>query len=170
MADVMALLALEGAREFVRALSAGAAEWLLRIPELWRRSDEPTRERMAAELGRTATELEAAGEDAAVRIRAEAIWETRLRDLLAAHPEARTEVEGIIEQIRREAPAAPQVRQNIIASGQNATAQGVVGGSIHNHAAPGTVPPGTPASGDPAPGASPGPGAEVQVEREDRAR
>ncbi|QKW07968.1 hypothetical protein HUT18_17810 [Streptomyces sp. NA04227] len=138
-------LAVDGGREFVRALAAGFADLLVRAPALWRRSGPEAEGRMAAELERYAGELADADEDGAAVTRAELVWETRLRDLLAAHPEAQTELAEIIEAIRQERPPVQSVRQNITASGQNSTAQGVIGGNIVNHG-----PYGPPSLGEPA--------------------
>ncbi|WP_282695918.1 hypothetical protein [Streptomyces sp. CC208A] len=92
---------------------------------------------MTAELERSARELaEAETEDSAAGARVAVVWETRLRDLLLTDPEARGELEQLLAETRRENPQVTTVTQHITASGPHATAQGVVGGSIHNHGAP----------------------------------
>lgn len=60
-------------------------------------------------------------------------WKTRLRDLLAEHAEARQELAEIVAEIRRERPPVAVTVQNVTASGQESTAQGVIGGDINNY-------------------------------------
>lgn len=136
--DMIETLATEGGKELVKALANGLVELVKKIPALWRRSGTELEQRMATELRRSADELAEAGRDgaAAALLRAEIIWETRLRDLLAAHPEARYELEALLREIRRQPAGETTIEQHITASGQNSTAQGVIGGTITNHPFP----------------------------------
>src|SRR4051794_204485 len=100
MSDVIETLASEGGKELVKALAAGLVGLVKKVPALWRRSGRDAEERMATELERSAAELAAAGEAGLVvaQVRAEAVWETRLRDLLATDPEAQPELERILNE------------------------------------------------------------------------
>ncbi|MFI8458084.1 hypothetical protein [Kitasatospora sp. NPDC085464] len=140
MTDVFEALAIEGGQQLVRALATGVVDLVRRAPALWRRSGRDAEQRIGAELERSsaeiAAEFAAEGEDGPgrVRARAEVVWETRLRDLLAAHPEALQDVEQFLAELRSQEQFQPQSQtiQNITASGQNAQAQGVIGGNIVN--------------------------------------
>ncbi|WP_043842657.1 hypothetical protein [Amycolatopsis taiwanensis] len=139
MSDLIETLASEGGKELVKALAAGFGGLVKKaIPALWRRSGSETEKRMAAELDRSAAELAAASErgDDRALLRVEAMWETRLRDLLAASPAARRELEAILDDLRRQAPPEPKIVQHVVADGSHSTAQGVIGGAINNYAAP----------------------------------
>ncbi|MEV6329854.1 hypothetical protein [Streptomyces sp. NPDC051909] len=144
MSEVMENLAYEGGTVLVTALATGLVGAARRIPQLWRRSGGE--ERMTAELERSARELaEAETEDSAAEARVAIVWETRLRDLLLTDPEARRELEQLLAEMRRENPRVATTTQHITASAPNSTAQGVIGGNIHNHGAPapgtGSLPP-----------------------------
>ncbi|MYT22907.1 hypothetical protein GTW69_21920 [Streptomyces sp. SID7760] len=134
MSEVIESLAHEGGTVLVTALATGLVGAARGLPRLWRR--EGTEERMAAELERSARELADAqpeSHDAGARVAV--VWETRLRDLLLSDPAARDELEQLLTEIRREHPrVATTTTQHITASAPNSTAQGVIGGSIHNHA------------------------------------
>jgi hypothetical protein len=135
MTDLEATLAVEAAKELVRALVAGLVELAGKIPALWRHAGPGEDDRQAAELARSAAELASAdrAELEAARTRAEITWETHLRSLLASHPETRVELEGIVSEIRQHIPAAPHVVQNITSAGHKSTAQGAMFGNVINY-------------------------------------
>jgi hypothetical protein len=139
MSEFIDALATEGAKELVQVLAAGFLGMFKKIPALWRHAGNGTDERMAAELERTAAELSAAsgGNTGKFIARAEIIWETRLRDLLIAYPEARQELQDVLAEIRREKLPAVVTVQNVTALGQSSVAQGVIGGSLNNYGATG---------------------------------
>ncbi|MGW7098854.1 hypothetical protein [Streptomyces sp. NPDC054838] len=134
MSEVIESLAHEGGTVLVTALATGLVGAARRLPQLWRR--EGAEERMAAELERSARELaDPEGENPDVGARVAVVWETRLRDLLLTDPAARGELEQLLAEMRREHPqVTTTTTQHITASAPNSTAQGVIGGSIHNHA------------------------------------
>jgi hypothetical protein len=69
-----------------------------------------------------------------LRQRLAATWQTRLADLLAEYPEAAEELQGLTTQVKAALPVPQQQYiQNISASAQGATAQGVMFGNIINH-------------------------------------
>ncbi|GAA2383076.1 hypothetical protein GCM10010170_091840 [Dactylosporangium salmoneum] len=69
-----------------------------------------------------------------LRQRLASTWQTRLADLLAEYPEAAEELQGLTTRVREALPAPQQQYiQNINASAQGATAQGVMFGNIINH-------------------------------------
>lgn len=127
-------LAVEAAKEVVKALVEGLVETVKKVPGLWRRSGERKRKLLATEIARSISELQAAeGNLPAVRARQEGIWEARLLDLLAEDPAAAAEVRDIVSEIRRHQPEITVAAQNITASAANANAQGVIFGNIYNH-------------------------------------
>ncbi|WP_329201295.1 MULTISPECIES: hypothetical protein [unclassified Streptomyces] len=134
MSEVIESLAHEGGTVLVTALATGLVGAARRLPQLWRR--EGAEERMAAELERSARELaDSPPETPDAGARVAVVWETRLRDLLLTDPAARGELEQLLADMRREHPqATTTTTQHITASAPNSTAQGVIGGSIHNHA------------------------------------
>ncbi|KOV67517.1 hypothetical protein [Streptomyces sp. MMG1121] len=144
MSDVVENLANEGGRVLVTALATGLVGAVRRIPQLWR--GVSAEERMTAELERSAGELASAGpEDTIARSRVAIAWETRLRDLLLAVPEARPELEALLAELRQEHALVRQTTtQHITASGSNSLAQGVIGGNIYHTGAsaagPGAAP------------------------------
>ncbi|MFE3578605.1 hypothetical protein [Streptomyces vinaceus] len=141
MSEVIESLAYEGGTVLVTALATGLVGAARRLPQLWRR--EGAEERMAAELERSARELAGSqAENPDIGARVAVVWETRLRDLLLTDPAALGELEQLLAEMRREHRLVSTTNtQHITASAPNSTAQGVIGGSIHNHAAP-AAPPG----------------------------
>lgn len=136
MDPVLVALATEGGKELVKALAGGLIGGLKKLPNLWRHGDDE--QRMAAELERSAAELTAAGHDETAGLRVQVTWETRLRDLLAGHPELAPELREIVGQLREEnARVTQHVEQRITAEGQGSTAQGAMFGNIINHPGPG---------------------------------
>lgn len=138
MSDLIGNLAGEGGRVLVGALAAGLVDAVKKIPTLWRREGTAAEERMEVELHRSAGELAASreGDSDEVRARTAIVWETRLRDLLATHPEAGAELTEILAEIQREHSIQPSAVQHINASGRQSQAQGVIGGSIYNYGSP----------------------------------
>jgi hypothetical protein len=137
MTDVIETLASEGGKELVKALAAGLVEVVKKVvPALWRHSGKDAEDRMADEVERSAADLATvdADPDPAIRTRAEIIWETRLRDLLAAYPGARQELTDILAQLAREGRDVPPAQQNITANAPNAIAQGAMYGNVINYA------------------------------------
>lgn len=135
MDPVLVALATEGGKELVKALAAGLIGGLKKLPNLWRHGGNE--QRMADELERSAAELTAAEHDEAAGLRVQVTWETRLRDLLADHPELAPELAEIIGQLRAEnTRAAQHFEQHITAEGQGSTAQGAMFGDIINHPGP----------------------------------
>jgi 1,6-anhydro-N-acetylmuramate kinase len=105
------------ARLFSRSGERRAAlvsEWLDKDAEAVEAADEPTRDQLRQQLAAT--------------------WQTRLADLLAEFPEAAEELKALTAEVRQALPEPQQQYiQNITASAQGATAQGVMFGNIVNH-------------------------------------
>ncbi|WP_433832358.1 hypothetical protein ACQP2E_15930 [Actinoplanes sp. CA-015351] len=87
-------------------------------------------------LDQTAAQVEQARPDERpeVRRRLQEQWQTRLSDLLEEDPTAAGQVQAVTDEIQKTLPAAQQQWvQHITASAPNATAQGVMFGSIITH-------------------------------------
>lgn len=133
MTDFADTLASDAAQEIVRVLVGGLVEAVKKVPSLWRRVGARKEELIAAEIQRSSLALQNAGDDLpAALARQEGAWEGRLRDLLAEHPEAMEELQGMLQEIRRQASQLPQAVQNITASAPGATAQAAMFGNVIN--------------------------------------
>jgi outer membrane protein assembly factor BamB len=101
MTDVGNALVAEAGREVVRALRTHPAEVERLVPGLWVRVSSRRAELTWEELRRSHADLTAASRDGeAMIIRQEAAWESRLRDLLAEHPEAASDLHQVLVQLR----------------------------------------------------------------------
>lgn len=134
MTDFVDTLASDAAQEIVKVLVGGLVEAVKKVPSLWRRVGARKEELIDAEIQRSSLALQNAGDDLpAVLARQEGAWEGRLRDLLAEHPEVVEELQGMLQEIRRQASQLPQAVQNITASAPGATAQGAMFGNVINY-------------------------------------
>jgi ABC-type nitrate/sulfonate/bicarbonate transport system substrate-binding protein len=98
--DVEATLAVEAAKELVKALVAGGVEVAQKVPALWRRltgKQQQRREQVEA----SASELAAAGGAELTVARQEAVWQERFTDLLAEHPDVADEVKALVAELRQ---------------------------------------------------------------------
>ena len=126
------------AKAVVQALASGVTEVIGKIPALFRRAGKAREHQRAAEAERARAELVAAAEDAPgpARLRQQALWEARIHDLLAEHPDALAELDEFLAAVRHTLGPAPAVKQqNINASAPGAFASGAIDGNvIHYHA------------------------------------
>jgi hypothetical protein len=86
---------------------------------LWRRVQPERAEAVAGELEATHDDLLMAQGDSDSRAEAELAteWQGRIRRLLAAHPEAASHLRVLLAELTPEAPPAPSVKQQAVASG-----------------------------------------------------
>lgn len=142
--DVLGSLEVEAAKELIKLLMGGLAEVAKKVSVLWRRSGERKQELMAKELERSARELSNAPEPAQTQMRHEALWEGRLRDLLAEHPDASAELQELITVLRSvtSGPSAPNVQIGI--ARDNGRQFQVQSGDLHYHEARQEPPQSTP--------------------------
>jgi hypothetical protein len=106
------------------------------IAKLFAHAGERRKALVSDWLDGDAAAVEAADENSReqVRQRLAVTWQTRLADLLAEYPEAAEELRSLTSQVQAALPAPQQQYiQNITASAQGATAQGVMFGNIINH-------------------------------------
>jgi GrpB-like predicted nucleotidyltransferase (UPF0157 family) len=132
VADLVETLAAEGGKDLVQALVAGLVQLAGKVPALWRHVGRDAEEGMAKELERTVATLNAPSTNREqVVLEAQIEWKIWLRRLLTDHPDARSELEDLLSELRRETPTVVGQTQNI--TGNHAPAYGVMNGNIINH-------------------------------------
>ncbi len=134
--DLLLQLGTSGAAALVAAAATDAWQSARdRFVRLLGRGDPVREEVMGRRLDALASEIEEAEDRAVTRQRLLPIWQTRLSDLIEEHPELAPQVERLSEDLRAVLPD-PQRHwvQHITAAAPGATAQGVMFGSIINHA------------------------------------
>ena len=143
MTDPVTDLAMAAAKELVKAIVAGLVDLVKKIPTLWRRAGSVKEASIAAEVERSARDLEAADEadQAQARNLQEALWRARFQDLLDEHPESASDIARLLEEFAAKLPFGNTYNtQNVIAKVSGASAYGVLnadGGqgniNIHHH-------------------------------------
>lgn len=131
MTDIGGDLAVEAAKELVKAIVTGMVGLAGKIPTLWRHSGKTQQEQVASQLARSSSELtELSGSELErALIRHEGVWEALVRGLLAESPEARHELRELVALIAGQSRDAGQsVSQRNVAR-DHATVYAVLGGS-----------------------------------------
>lgn len=136
MTDLPTTIEAEIAKELIQALIGGFVELVKKVPALFRRAGKLKEEQRAIELENSKAELAAAdAEDLhQVRQRQAVLWEGRLADLLAEHPDARAELEEFLTHMRQHLLSQPGIKtQHITASAHGAIASGAMDGNVIHH-------------------------------------
>ena len=138
MPGIVDNLAFEGGKVLVDALAGGLVSAAKKVAGLWCKDGEAAERRVTAELESGAAQLATGQETQAVSMRLAIVWETRLADLLATHPEVREELTALLAHLREQTGTQVHTTiQNVLAEGPRSIAQGVINGDIHNHGEPG---------------------------------
>ena len=142
MAEWLLALAKSGATTLVGAAATDVWQQARAgFARLFGRGDAQREALAASRLDALAVAVEQAGgpgtELDAVRQRQQAVWETRLGDLLEEDPEVAQALRRLCAELLPQLPAAQQQwLQHITASAPGASAQGVMFGNLINHPAP----------------------------------
>jgi hypothetical protein len=119
------------AAEVVKALVAGLTEVAKKIPNLWRGASDRKRKLIDEQVARSIAELQRPGADLpTVRAKQLGLWEGLLWELVGENPDAVTELNALITEIRQDAPGT-HIEQPITASGQGSMAVGTMFGNAY---------------------------------------
>lgn len=122
------------AQELVKLLVSGVGEAAKKVPRLWQRSGEAKERVMAEELEHSATALSQAQDLQQEQANQQGVWAGHLRVLLAEHPEAKTELDAMVADLRSATTSAGSsnvdIRGNIQAKDGGIAIGGVAGGNV----------------------------------------
>ncbi|MGH3976151.1 MAG: hypothetical protein ACRDS9_22915 [Pseudonocardiaceae bacterium] len=112
MMDIGGDLAVEAAKELVKAIVTEMVGLVKKIPALWRNSGKAQQEQVAGQLARSTSELVGSSrqgpESEHALMRHEGAWEALIRSLLAENPETRHELRELVALINRQSQGAGQ--------------------------------------------------------------
>lgn len=138
MVDLPATIELEFAKALVQASVTGGGELIRKVPALFRRQGRTREQQATAELDRGRELLARAAPADLDReiVRHEAMWELRVRDLLAEHPDLGDDIRRLTADIRAALDRqGARYEQRVSTGGAGAMGPGATA-IVHNYAPP----------------------------------